>query len=176
MCTCKRLPPLLGCRWSVGAGDLIMHPPPRDTSGRETQGAWRHTGQSPGRPPPTPAGAPAPAVSVHPRRPVEWRQGAGRGSSHPPRSAPPAGPRGRQLRRAPALALALAGRRPPQHEEESFPLPLATAQPVGDCHTSANEKPLYSELPVRSNRLLVPKGWGTPVSHIKQRPAPLFPR
>lgn len=84
MCICKRLPQLLGCRWSLGAGDLLMHPPPRDTSGRETQGAWRHTGQSPGAGR-GPLHEPQRAVKVRPRRPVEWRQGAGRGSSHTPR-------------------------------------------------------------------------------------------
>ena len=40
-------------------------------------------------------------------------------------------------------------------EEDRFSPCLATAQPMRDYHYSANEKPLYLELPVSSSRLFV---------------------
>lgn len=42
---------------------------------------------------------------------------------------------------------------PNRRKKEFLPAP-ATAQPMRDCYHSTNEKPLHSELPVSSNRLV----------------------
>ena len=39
----------------------------------------------------------------------------------------------------------------PQQEEEKIPLVPVTAQPMGDCRNSANEKSLYFKLSASSN-------------------------
>ena len=43
----------------------------------------------------------------------------------------------------------------PQQEKGRFSPCLATAQPMRDCHNSANEKPPHFALPVSPNRLFV---------------------
>ena len=60
-------------------------------------------------------------------------------------------PRRRTLKAKIVLATSLLS----QQQEERFPLLLTTAQPMRDCHSSANEEPLDFELPVHSNRLFV---------------------
>lgn len=39
----------------------------------------------------------------------------------------------------------------PRRRKQGFSLPLAIFQPMRNCHISANEKPLYFDLPVYSN-------------------------
>jgi len=62
-----------------------------------------------------------------------------------------------------------------QQEKERFSTPPATAPPMRDCHNSANEKPLYFELPVYSKGLFV---YNTPpyfsLSSVKEHSSLLF--
>ena len=149
-----------------------MYPPPQDTSGRETQRTWRHTVQLRG-------------LGPHLQKPPA--QGCGRQSKETSFGVAAGGRQGalshsalclrRPGKAAPCKRIALATTVPPQQEKESFPLPLATAQPVRDCHNWANEKPPYSELPVCSNRLFVCNNLQNfPLSSIKQHCSPLFSR
>lgn len=52
---------------------------------------------------------------------------------------------------------------------------LATAQPMRDCHSSANEKPPHFALPVSSNQLFVYNSpLSLPFSFMKQESSPLI--
>ena len=55
-----------------------------------------------------------------------------------------------------------------QQEEKRFSPPLPTAQPMRDSHNSANEKPLYFELPVSSNGLDIIEAAHLPMATLAQ--------
>lgn len=80
---------------------------------------------------------------------LEWSQEAGRGRSHLQHSSSIVDPTPRaSILQRTSTPLSLQG-------DRRFPPPPATAQPMRDSHSSANEKPLYCERPVYSNELLV---------------------
>lgn len=63
----------------------------------------------------------------------------------------------------------------PQLEEEGFSPSPTTAQPMRDCHNSANEKPLHFEFPVKSNGLAFNNLSHASLFLIKELSSALFP-
>ena len=62
---------------------------------------------------------------------------------------------------------------PSRQQEERFPPGQATAQPMRDSHSSANEKPLYFQLPLYFNGLCLEQPSELTLSSIGDNFSPL---